>query len=484
MSKSIKHISVFILAIFFTRYFTAHEYGTYIQIMFITHIAIALGLLGIPSSIYYFFPRIHEKKRMIKNTLFILLLSALFSALCIYASIDILAKNLNNTSLNDYTFLIVAFIFLQIPTKLYEPFMVSAALILRFVSINATFNIVFLLVILIPLYFDHHLESILWGLFYFFVIQFLVIYSVMIYTYYHLRNEPLGEKYEIKEQFRYSLPIAFSGLFSQLGVFIDKVIVSASFSPETLAIYTRGAMEIPMLNVIANSLSNILMPKLVDEYRQKNIHSVITLWHRSIIMMAWFVYPCLFFFLTMADELITFLFTEAYKESVFIFQIYSLSLIGRITSYDSIIRAAGKTHILFKMTLLAILLNISLTFILIDRLGLIGAPIATVIIGLLLRIIYLLMITRLLKCTFLTVFPWIKLMKLIAAACIPALLLWGLIFYFYSLYQNREPLLMLLFSGLFYSFFYLFLLKKMNILNLQEKQSLQRFLPFPFRQLL
>ncbi|PCI71148.1 MAG: hypothetical protein COB38_06540, partial [Gammaproteobacteria bacterium] len=66
LSKSLKHVGVFILAIFLTRYFTKYEYGSYIQVMLIANTVIYLAIFGIPSSVYYFLPRSKEKKRMMK----------------------------------------------------------------------------------------------------------------------------------------------------------------------------------------------------------------------------------------------------------------------------------------------------------------------------------------------------------------------------------------------------------------------------------
>jgi len=471
ISKSLKHVGVFILAIFLTRYFTKYEYGTYIQIMLIANTAIYLAIFGIPSSVYYFLPRSKEKKRMMKNTISLLLLVSIIISICIYYSMDVISNKMNNPSLADYAWLIAAFILFQIPTKLYEPFMVSTQNVMRFVAINGSFNLGFLLVILIPVLLGWELQQVMISLLYFFVAQLIAVYLMIFYTYFQLQDDPDGEEYKVTKQISYSLPIGFSGAISQLGIVIDKAIVSGYYNPEMLAVYTRGAMEIPMLNVISNSLGNILMPRFVEEYRLGNIDTVVKLWHSSIKMMAMFIYPALVFFLLTADHLIPFLFTDAYIDSVIIFQVYTLGLITRITSYDAIVRAVGKTKILFKMAMIAVFLNITFTVVLIEFIGIVGAPLATVLVGTTLRFGYLMIITKLLNISMLSVFPWVSLAKLLFSSACAALIVLPILMLDLSHFE------LLAISGSIYGAVYLLALRFSNALGASEKKSIRRLLP-------
>ncbi|MBV1911054.1 MAG: oligosaccharide flippase family protein [Kangiellaceae bacterium] len=478
ISKSLKHVSVFILAIFLTRYFTKYEYGTYLQVMLIANFAVYFAVFGIPSSVYYFLPRSAEKKRLVKNTMILLFVISFLVSICIYLSIDLLAKGFNNPNLLEYGWLIAAFILLQIPIKLYEPFMVSTKNVARFVMVNATFNVGFLLAILIPVLLDWKLVEVLYSLFYFFIAQLIAVYIMTIYTFFNLEDDPEGDDYLIKEQLAYSLPIGFTGAIAQLGIAIDKMIVSGYYDPEELAVYTRGAMEIPMLNVIANSLGNILMPRFVEEYHKGNIDAVMTLWHSSIKMMAMFIYPTLVYFLLVADHLIPFLFTDAYLDSVIIFQVYTLGLLTRITSYDAIVRAVGKTKILFKMSILAVSLNILFTVILIELIGIVGAPLATVIVGTVLRFVYLVVITKLMSVSLMAVFPWISLAKLIGSALIAGALTLPIMLLDYS------HATMLVISGVVFSIAYLVTFRFAKALSPKELESVRGLLPRQLRWIL
>jgi len=478
ISKSLKHVSVFIIAIFLTRYFTKDEYGTYIQVMMIMDVALYLALFGIPSSVYYFLPRAAEKKRLMKNTMLLLFSVAVLVSAIIYQFIEQLATGLNNLELVPLGWLIASFILLQIPIKLYEPFMICTQNVARFVAVNATFNLAFLFAVVTPLLLGWSLAELLLVLFYFFLAQFLAIYIVTGYTYFQLKDDVTGEEYRVAEQISYSAPIGFSGAIAQLGKIVDKVIVSGYFNPATLAVYARGAMEIPMLNVIANSLGNILMPKFVEEFRAGNNAAVLKLWHSSIKMMAMFIYPTLVFLILNGSNIIPFLFTEEYLASVIIFQIYTLGLVTRITSYDSIVRTVGKTKILLKMSVFAVVLNVVLTIVLINAMGIVGAPLATVIVGTILRFIYLVIITKLLEVSLFNVFPWMSLLKLIvsallAGACILPILSIGLSY-----------LMAILVSGAVFSIVYLIVFRILKPLDKSELKSVKGLIPKPLRWVL
>ena len=475
ISKSLKHVSVFILAIFLTRLISPHDYGSYLQVMVITNTVIYLSIFGIPSSVYYFLPRSAEKRRMMRNTISLLLMVSVGVSACLYFATDLIASRFNNPDLLQFGWLIGAFVLLQIPIKLFEPFMVATKNVPRFVAINASFNIGFLAAVLIPILLGMNLYEVLVVLFGFYLLQMSVIYIAIVITYRQLQDDAEGEAYRVKEQVAYSAPIGFSGAIAQVGVAIDKIIVSSYYDPAMLAVYARGAMEIPMLNVVANSLGNILMPKFVEQYHKGNKAEVLRLWHSSIRMMAMFIYPTLVFFILTAGHLIPFLFTEEYIGSVIIFQVYTLGLVTRITSYDAIVRAVGKTGILFKMTMLSVVLNITLTIGLIELIGIVGAPLATVLVGTSLRFIYLIIITRLLDISLAQVFPWMTLLKLLAISGIAALAILPV------LALDLSHFLMLVCCGLVFAPVYLIGFRFSGALNPTERKSVSGLLPKKLR---
>ena len=477
ISKSVKHVSVFLLSILLARYLTLDEYGTYIQVMLIANTAIYFFLLGIPSSVYFFLIRAHNKKQFLLRTIAIIHLLALLAAFIGYQGSDQLASLLNNERLADFAFIYVLFILFQIPIKLFEPIMISSDRVKEFIWINLSFNALFFFAIAIPLVLYEDISLIFTWMAVFFAAQYLVIYVSIARSYFALveafEQEGKPEHVTLLSQLKYSIPIGTSGAISEVAHIVDRIIISGYFNPAQLAIFNRGAMEIPMLNVVINSLGNILMPKFVQAYADNRPDQIIGYWHSSVIIIAFAVYPTMAYLIATADLLIPLLFSEKFLPSVIIFQVYSLVFLTRITTYDAIIRAVGKTVSLLRVTILSIVLNVALTVLLIEMIGMVGAVVATVIVAFIIRAELLRIIKNLLGIRFVDVFPWIDLLKILAfaiLATIPVLL-----------YRHLSPVtgyvVNFILCGLLYAVTFLLLNRLHSLLGSKEISALRGVLP-------
>ena len=421
ISKSFKHVSVFLLSILLARYLTLEDYGSYLQVMLIANTAIYFSLFGIPSSVYYFLQKVSDKKKFLQRTIFLIHSLAVVSAAIIVVFSEDISQFFNNRELIDVIFICALFILFQIPIKLFEPIMISTDNIMGFVKINLFFNVLFFFVVAVPLVWYSNVLYIYYSMLVFFGLQYLVIYLSISREYFYINNEVIDEEVECRfsTQLKYSLPIGVSGAISELSKIVDKVIVSNYFTPAELAIYARGAMEIPMLNVVINSLGNILMPKFVSSYENSNISDILLYWHRSTVLIAFIVYPLMVLMIAIGDIIIPMLFTEKFNDSILIFQIYTCALIFRVTTYDSIIRAIGKTSVLLRITVVSLLFNIGLTILFIESFGIYGVPVATLFTILIVRIEMLRVIKNMLNIRFSEVFPWLKLFKIFLVSLIP-----------------------------------------------------------------
>jgi len=471
LSKSTKHFSIFIVAIVLTRYLSKEDYGSYLQVMLLVNTGAFIAIFGIPSSIYYFLPKVNNRRLLMRITIKLLIFIATVVSVILYVAMPKIASGMNNLQLFDFAGFIAAFVFLQIPIRVFEPFMITTNNVARFVAINTTFNIGLLFALLIPVLLGFTLFEMLRVLFIFYLLQFGVIFIAVVYTYFKLENDSNGDSFKMMDTIHYSAPVGLSGAINELSIAIDKLIVSGYFNPSQLAVYARGAMDIPMLNVVANSFGNTLMPRLVDAYNNDKKEEMIALWHRSIRMMALIIYPAFVFFLLTAQHLIPFLFTEAYLDSVIIFQIYCVSLITRITSYDLVARAVGRTPVMFRVSLMSLILNIVLSITLIKTFGIIGAPIATVLVLLITRVVHLAIVTRLLDISMAAVFPWRSLFSLLFMAIICSVSFWPI------LWMELNHFVALVLCMLLYGTSLIVYLKYSHVVEVQEKTMIRSLLP-------
>lgn len=470
LSKATHSLSIFILSIILSHYFTKDEYGTYLHVQLIANFSIWAFLLGIPHSVYYFFPRVNQPHKFILSTVAIISVLSIVTATMVSLFIGELSIFLSNPKLTDLILIIALMIIFQVPLTLFEPIMISAKLIKEFSRGELFFNLSMLATVAVPVIFGASMLDILWYLSCLFVLHSLIVfyYAFKIYLKKEARD---GDEYSIVEQFKYSLPIGMSMGVMEVSRYTDKVMVSNQTSVEEYAEYTRGAIEIPIISIVANTLDNLLMPKFVEAYKNNDTVSILESWHSVIRMMAAFIYPCCVFLICTASILIPLLFSDKYIGSVIIFQIYTLGLLTRISTFNVIVRAIGKTKAILWVSIFSIFSNIALTYIFMNWWGLIGAPIATVITTAFMRYIYLVIITTYLNINLTQVFPWMSILKSLISsllAIIPVLFILPL---------EINVWLKLFLMTFIYGVTYLSMVRNSQALHPEEKQSLRSMLP-------
>lgn len=472
LSKTTHSLSIFVLSIMLARFFTKDEYGTYLHVQMIANFATWAFLFGLPHSIYYFLPRVIDQRKFIYTTCSLIGILAIITALLIFFNTQFLSNLLANAELINIGFVIALIALFQIPLSLFEPLMITAQKIKEFSAAELFFNFSLFITVAGCIMSDATLYTILAST----VALFAVHNTILLFFIFKIGLERRklragGEFYSFKEQFNYSLPIGLSMSVMELSRYTDKIIVSNQTSPEDFAVYARGAMDIPVINILANTLDNLMMPRFVEAYKDKKESEILTSWHSMIRLMAVFIYPCCIFLIATASLLIPALFTDKYTGSILIFQIYTLGLLTRISTFNVIIRAIGKTKVILWVSILSIISNTILTFLLMDLWGLIGAPIATVITTSLMRFSYLISITHYLGVRLTKVFPWQSLLHSLAASIIALLPLFLLFKLDINIWIN------LILMGISYSVIYIATIKVSKSLNVKEKQIIKNLLP-------
>lgn len=472
LSKTTHSISIFVLSIMLARFFTTGEYGTYLHVQMVANFATWAFLLGLPHSVYYFLPRVADQRKFIFNTCSIIGLLAIVTALLISFNTQFLSNLLANPELMNFGIIIALIALFQIPLSLFEPLMITAQKIKEFSAAELFFNLSLFMTVGGCVISDASLYTILASTVALFSIHNAVLLFFIVQIGLERRKIRVGgEEYSLKKQLDYSLPIGLSMSVMELSRYTDKIIVSNQTSPEDYAVYARGAMDIPVINILANTLDNLMMPRFVEAYKDKKESEILTSWHSMIRLMAVFIYPCCIFLIATASLLIPALFTDKYIGSILIFQIYTLGLLTRISTFNVIIRAIGKTKVILWISILSIISNTILTLVFMDFWGLMGAPIATVITTSLMRFSYLISITHYLNVKLVDVFPWQSLLHSLLASIIALLPV-------YLLFQlDMNAWVNLVLMGISYSVIYVAIIRVSKSLNINEKQIIKDLLP-------
>lgn len=182
----------------------------------------------------------------------------------------------------------------------------------------------------------------------------------------------------IREHLRIGAPLILTFLISGSAQYVDGIIVSAKYAdPGVFAMFRYGAKEFPLTLLLANGLSNALLPyfstregmrEALDTLKKKSGRLIDILFPFTMVMMffARWLYPRVF--------------TPEFTRSADVFLIYLLLIIPRLVFPQTIIIGRHRTHITLIVALMEIGINIPLSLFLIKPYGVAGVALATFVV--------------------------------------------------------------------------------------------------------
>jgi O-antigen/teichoic acid export membrane protein len=181
-----------------------------------------------------------------------------------------------------------------------------------------------------------------------------------------------------REQLRYCAPFGSALIVAQLNASMGSLFVTKLLGPAALAQYAIGIYVQPIITVLRNSLSDVLLGEMAAR-RLKGQDDLLTLWRRSTVVTAILLLPLGMILARFADTIVVTLFSPAYQPAVIVFQLYVLALLRETFDFGIPLRALNRTAPILRTNLLAVLSNICLMAIMVPAWGLAGAATAFVI---------------------------------------------------------------------------------------------------------
>ena len=145
---------------------------------------------------------------------------------------------------------------------------------------------------------------------------------VILFTYLYRRFGVFWKSFDarlLKAQLANALPFGFGGLVVSLQMDLNKYFVSHYFDPADFAIYSVGCFQIPLMMVLVDSVSSVLIPEVARLEMEGNYKKIIALWMAVIRKLALFFVPTVVALLILRHEFITALFTKDYAAAAPIF---------------------------------------------------------------------------------------------------------------------------------------------------------------------
>jgi O-antigen/teichoic acid export membrane protein len=176
----------------------------------------------------------------------------------------------------------------------------------------------------------------------------------------------------LKKLLAYGMPLYLSGIAGMLTLNIDKILVSKLAGLEQFAVYSVGAIEIPLFSLLVSSITQPLFPKYVELINNNQIEEAKQLWIRITKKISYLTYPIIIVLMLLSKKLILLLYGTKYQDAYIIFSTYLLVAIFRNNYYGIILSAKGQTNWLLFYSILTAIFNLLFSYIFYMNLGIIG----------------------------------------------------------------------------------------------------------------
>ncbi len=183
----------------------------------------------------------------------------------------------------------------------------------------------------------------------------------------------------IKEHLYLGIPLILTSLISGSAQYTDGVIISAVYrDPGWFAWFRYGAKEFPLVLMLANGLSNAMLPEFSTRSRMKESLAKIKVKSKKLMHIC---FPATMVIMLFARWIYPRMFTPEFQKSADIFLVYSLLVIPRLIFPQTVVIGRKKTHITLIAAILELALNIPLSLLMI-KLGynLVGVALVTFVV--------------------------------------------------------------------------------------------------------
>ena len=336
----------FLIPIILVRYVSKIEFGYFQQFNLIYSSGVIIFSMWINSSLYYFFPKSnkHDKSLYIFLVFFIEILLWLFllALFCFFKSEFLAYFSLQEIN-NDLSFLIIFTLLLLFLSSILD--------FLFVVEDKKAHNLIFfpvdrflkgILIVLLTIFLS--VDGIILGFFIYSIIRFIytIVYCWKFIGDLNISNYSVSVE-KLFYMLKYSLPFGIGLIAQNIGLRLDQFLLIDHVSTSDFAVYSLAFYGIPIINFILSSINNVAMPELTSFAKSGDFDSITILWNRIIVKTISVTIPALGFFVVFAPEIIVFLFTESYLDSILYYRIYLFTVLFSATSYGLVLRAVMKS---------------------------------------------------------------------------------------------------------------------------------------------
>lgn len=328
----------FILPLIITRILSLEKVGVYRQSFQVVMNAISILSFGVAMSAFYYLSREREKRAA---AIFNILLFHFFTGGLAFFALFFFPNILGNLFQSAEMTRLAPAIGVVIWIWIFSMFLETVA-VANQESVLATIFIIFAqfsktALMICAVVFFKSVEAIIYAA----IIQG-AIQTIILLFYLNARFPRFWTSFSFKflrEHLAYALPFGFAGILWVLQTDIHTYFVGYRFSEAEYAIYIYGCFQVPLIMMLFESVTAVLIPRMSRLQLEDDRREMIRLTARAMQKLSFFYFPLFAFMTITAQTFIITLFTRNFEASIPIFRISLLLLPFFIFVSDPIVRS-------------------------------------------------------------------------------------------------------------------------------------------------
>ncbi len=361
--------TLFLAGVVFVRFFSTHQIGEFETLLLVAGAVTFFWLRGLLQS---FLGGISYKnpignKLLYFNGFVVSIAFSILSVLFLLVFKGSVQNWLNHSEPIRFFNLMLVYVFVSSPVNLIEYIYLGQQQTRSiFWYAIVSYGLQFMLLILPPIL-GYNIEYVVVGLIVINALRLLwLLYLLWQYAVLKI------DKALIKRQLVMAWPLIGSSLLSGSAQYIDGFLVTHFFDAGSLAIFRYGAREFPVVLIMANALSNALIP----EFEQNSGAALIKLKQSATRLMHLF-FPVTIVLLATSHILYPLIFSSDFLLSASIFNLYLILVIPRLLFPQTLLLGHKKTGLFLWVSGIEVVLNVVLGLILLHYFGIVGVAMST-----------------------------------------------------------------------------------------------------------
>jgi O-antigen/teichoic acid export membrane protein len=423
IGRVVAYVAMFFVPLVNVRALSVEDYGYYRQFWLLVETLTPMLVLAFPRSLLYYVPRAESRQEAsayVTQTVLALSGMAILGILVYLVMGATLGEGMGSM-VRLFMWPLCLFTFVKVTTEFMETLFIAERKIVAQSAYHALIWGLQALVVMAVSYYTHNVVTVIWAIAILSLARFVFVMGYIQAAFrFTLRHISL---HSMRELFSFALPVGLAAITITLLNQTDKFIITRFMGREAFAIYATGAFQVPLMNVIQASISNVTFPMMVNYEKAGDHDAILGLWQRSLLKTLVLILPVFVFLEITARPFVTILFTPEYAAATPVFMIYLL-LFLRSGFESTVLQVYKRTRFILITSAIGLAINLLLGLFLFRAIGRLGPPLAAVVTMNLLNLVHLWYSGKLMQASIFDVLPLAGIVTRFAAALVPGAVLW------------------------------------------------------------